>query len=543
MSHFDPKFVKNDKWRERYGAFSSRFTHPNRARMAQAAPISKASSELKGAPRGPRAGAVNAQTISQVTAVRPTLPGQHTAAQQAYAKGELKGSTYQQVNPYTSTRTSKFGAGGAIVGRKTWMTYLPIEQHKDTKDMKILKREKDLIDRQDKDSITLKQEADTDPSSSRIKVQSHSLGLTGQKRKEPFSASGLTEEAPHIKPAALSRLEYLQQRNASKMEKWGGEMTVGEMEVSRDHKIPDLHKHNKHLCFNAQQIVKKAEVNMLQNQAIRKPVLFNPLAKQVKDKARAHFTDFTPRVVVSSDGRLLPDSMAKVIPPPPEKKPEGEACFQRHGPEKGKPAPPPPKEKNTIIYDLMGNVIENQAGFPTSALTEQDKVNLTGVDLKKEENNQDGEEAENQAGPSKSKKSKKHIRSSGGEIWEDKTLDDWGESDFRIFVGDLGQEVTDELLTKAFSRYVSFRRAKVVIDKVTRKPKGYGFVALGDPDDYIKAMREMQGHYIGARPVKLRKSSWKDRNIFEIKKKNQQRRKWGFKVHENITKETRKHTV
>ena len=65
--------------------------------------------------------------------------------------------------------------------------------------------------------------------------------------------------------------------------------------------------------------------------------------------------------------------------------------------------------------------------------------------------------------------------------------------DFRIFVGDLGNEVTDESLTRAFAKYPSFQRAKVVRERKTNKTKGYGFVSFKESSDFIKAMREMNG--------------------------------------------------
>ena len=65
--------------------------------------------------------------------------------------------------------------------------------------------------------------------------------------------------------------------------------------------------------------------------------------------------------------------------------------------------------------------------------------------------------------------------------------------DFRIFCGDLGNEVTDEVLARAFSRYPSFVKSKVVRDKRTNKTKGYGFVSFKDPNDFVQAMREMNG--------------------------------------------------
>lgn len=65
--------------------------------------------------------------------------------------------------------------------------------------------------------------------------------------------------------------------------------------------------------------------------------------------------------------------------------------------------------------------------------------------------------------------------------------------DFRIFVGDLGNEVTDELLANAFQKYSSFLKAKVIRDKRTGKSKGFGFVSFKDPNDYVSASREMNG--------------------------------------------------
>lgn len=53
------------------------------------------------------------------------------------------------------------------------------------------------------------------------------------------------------------------------------------------------------------------------------------------------------------------------------------------------------------------------------------------------------------------------VRAAAGERWRDPTLDEWPENDFRVFVGDLGNEVNDEHLSKAFGKYASFAKAKV----------------------------------------------------------------------------------
>lgn len=55
------------------------------------------------------------------------------------------------------------------------------------------------------------------------------------------------------------------------------------------------------------------------------------------------------------------------------------------------------------------------------------------------------------------------FRQAAGERWKDESLMEWPENDHRIFVGDIGPEVTDEMLSSAFRKYPSFAKAKVCI--------------------------------------------------------------------------------
>lgn len=97
--------------------------------------------------------------------------------------------------------------------------------------------------------------------------------------------------------------------------------------------------------------------------------------------------------------------------------------------------------------------------------------------------------------------------------WQDKSLLEWPEDDFRIFVGDLGNEASDDLLAKAFEHYPSYQMSRVIKDKTSGKTRGYGFVSFKDPWDMTKALREMQGKYVGNRPIKVRKSTWQERQV------------------------------
>ncbi len=77
----------------------------------------------------------------------------------------------------------------------------------------------------------------------------------------------------------------------------------------------------------------------------------------------------------------------------------------------------------------------------------------------------------------------------------------------RLFIGDLGNDVTDEILTGAFQKYASFSKARVVRNKADSKSKGYGFVAFADPEDFLKAWKEMDGKYVGSRPIRIKKAN------------------------------------
>lgn len=57
------------------------------------------------------------------------------------------------------------------------------------------------------------------------------------------------------------------------------------------------------------------------------------------------------------------------------------------------------------------------------------------------------------------------------------------------------------------------------------KTKGFGFVSFLDPMDCIKAIREQNGKYLGSRPMTIKRSDWKDRDIKEVKKKDNKKRK------------------
>ena len=98
------------------------------------------------------------------------------------------------------------------------------------------------------------------------------------------------------------------------------------------------------------------------------------------------------------------------------------------------------------------------------------------------------------------------LRRAAGKLWEDRSLLEWDPAHKRLFVGDLGNDVNDEDLRNAFIKYPTFQRARVVRNKMDGKSKGYGFVSFADPEDFLRAWKEMDGKYIGSRPCRLKKA-------------------------------------
>ncbi|XP_036395173.1 RNA-binding protein 42 [Megalops cyprinoides] len=206
-------------------------------------------------------------------------------------------------------------------------------------------------------------------------------------------------------------------------------------------------------------------------------------------------------------------------------------------------APPAPKrpdvraQRQARMEELAASVAEQQAAVVAAGLLEAKKEPTAGEDsvigptLPEPDTSHtepaDGSAEDKKKG--KQEKVKKCIRTAAGTCWEDPSLLEWDSDDFRIFCGDLGNEVNDDILARAFSRYPSFLKAKVVRDKRTGKTKGYGFVSFKDPNDYVRAMREMNGKYVGSRPIKLRKSMWKDRNLEVVRKKQKEKKKLGLR--------------
>jgi nucleolar protein 4 len=67
-------------------------------------------------------------------------------------------------------------------------------------------------------------------------------------------------------------------------------------------------------------------------------------------------------------------------------------------------------------------------------------------------------------------------------------------------VGELDFAVTRELLTEHFCKYFStIKNVNIILDTITKRSKGYGFVTLENEEDYRKAIEEVNGSTLNGR--------------------------------------------
>ena len=73
----------------------------------------------------------------------------------------------------------------------------------------------------------------------------------------------------------------------------------------------------------------------------------------------------------------------------------------------------------------------------------------------------------------------------------------------KLYVGNLAFSVTDDELMQAFTTFGTIASARVVMDRMTGRSKGFGFVEIEDDAMADEAVNKMNGQTIGGRPVRV----------------------------------------
>lgn len=69
-----------------------------------------------------------------------------------------------------------------------------------------------------------------------------------------------------------------------------------------------------------------------------------------------------------------------------------------------------------------------------------------------------------------------------------------------LYVGNLPWSVTDEELSQVFGAVAEVRGSRVIVDRVTQKSRGFGFVEVAE-DDAERVINAMNGTEFQGRPL------------------------------------------
>ncbi|HXL05005.1 MAG: RNA-binding protein [Firmicutes bacterium] len=69
-----------------------------------------------------------------------------------------------------------------------------------------------------------------------------------------------------------------------------------------------------------------------------------------------------------------------------------------------------------------------------------------------------------------------------------------------LYVGNLPWSVTDEELSEVFEAVANVKGSRVIVDRVTQKSRGFGFVEVAE-DDVERVINSMNGTELKGRPL------------------------------------------
>ena len=73
----------------------------------------------------------------------------------------------------------------------------------------------------------------------------------------------------------------------------------------------------------------------------------------------------------------------------------------------------------------------------------------------------------------------------------------------KIYAGNLAEATTDTDLTTAFAAHGKVERARIVTDKDSGKPKGFGFVEMLNDTEANAAITGLNGTQLGGNEIKV----------------------------------------
>ena len=71
----------------------------------------------------------------------------------------------------------------------------------------------------------------------------------------------------------------------------------------------------------------------------------------------------------------------------------------------------------------------------------------------------------------------------------------------KLFVGNLSFQTTENELQDAFAAYGTVTEANLMMDRMTNRPRGFGFVTMSTPEEAQNAIAGLNGKDLGGRAI------------------------------------------
>ena len=72
-----------------------------------------------------------------------------------------------------------------------------------------------------------------------------------------------------------------------------------------------------------------------------------------------------------------------------------------------------------------------------------------------------------------------------------------------MYIGNLAYDVTENDLKNAFSEFGEVASVKIITDKFSGRPKGFGFVEMPDNSEADQAIKALNGKGLNGRSIKV----------------------------------------
>ena len=72
-----------------------------------------------------------------------------------------------------------------------------------------------------------------------------------------------------------------------------------------------------------------------------------------------------------------------------------------------------------------------------------------------------------------------------------------------IFVGNMSFKTTESELRQAFEQYGEVSSARIIMDRESNRPRGFGFVEMPNDDEARAAIQGLEGALVGGRNLRV----------------------------------------